>query len=464
MNILTRLFTRRGAGRTPAPDLPGELPMGGTETGLRPSDESRLRNLYGRFMVDFDLRATILDIRRMDRLDGRVKKIHVRTARAGTSGGLVLRGADAKGRLVKYWDDFSRRIGLWNRAKLESDWRGLMMEGNLPMQWVLDADHRVVSGIRMPAETIKPMVGEHGRFLDPAAAYEQWDMLSGQRVARFALWQLTLGRLSPDNVDDLGAMGRPYLDASRVVWQKLTMTEEDLVIRRRERAPLRTAHFLEGATADELESYRAAIEQDQRSITTNYYSNRKGSVSAIQGDANLDQIADVAYLLDTFFAASPAPKGLFGYVGDLSRDILEDLKRDFFEELDALADTLAWVYEQGFRLDLLLRGINPDAYDAWVEFAERKTETPNQSADRALKLQALGASRRTALEIAGLDPDTEEKRREEEMQAASPYPNPLNINRPSGAPKVSITPGNAPKGESATSIRTANRPAPGDEA
>ena len=146
---------------------------------------------------------------------------------------------------------------------------------------------------------------------------------------------------------------------------------------------------------------------NQQDITTNYFSNKKGSVTAVQGDANLDQIADVNYLLDTFFSGSPAPKGLFGYSGDLNRDILEDLKRDFFDELDGLQDELSWVYEQGFRLQLLLNGINPDDYDFEVSFAERLTETPNAKADRALKIMSVGASKSTVWEAAGLDPEQE---------------------------------------------------------
>ncbi len=78
--------------------------------------------------------------------------------------------------------------------------------------------------------------------------------------------------------------------------------------------------MLEGANKEELASYRDQVERDQaEGITTDYYLNKKGAVSPVQGDANLDQIADVAHLLDTFFSGSPAPKGLFGYVGDLSR-------------------------------------------------------------------------------------------------------------------------------------------------
>src|SRR5689334_2451873 len=98
----------------------------------------------------------------------------------------------------------------------------------------------------MASETLLPNVAPNGRFKDPRIAYEQYDLSTGTKVAAFALWQLTLVRLTPDNFDDLGAMGRPYLDASRAVWKKLIMTEEDLVMRRRQRAPLRMAHVLEG--------------------------------------------------------------------------------------------------------------------------------------------------------------------------------------------------------------------------
>jgi hypothetical protein len=406
--------------------------------------------------VDPDLRAAILDIREMDRLDPRVKKIHTRMARTSVKGGLRLRwGAGAESaRISRAWMAFERRLMLHRQEKLESDARGLAMEGNLPLQWVIGADGRVAGGYRMPSETLLPVVDGNGRLKDPAAAYEQYDLTTGMKLASFALWQLTLVRLTPDNYDDQGALGRPYLDASRTPWRKLTMTEEDMVIRRRERAPMRTAHVLEGATPEDLETYQAKVEEDQTTITTNYYLNRKGAVTAVQGDANLDQIADVVHLLDTFFSGAPAPKGLFGYADELNRDVLEDLKRDYFDEIDALQDTQAFAYELGFRLDLLLAGINPDAYDFEVVFAERRTDTPNQRADLALKYQAIGVDRGTAWDAAGLDPSVIRERLKEEAKNTDPYPDPGAYQDPPNRPRVSVTPGNAPKGESATSITT----------
>jgi hypothetical protein len=235
------------------------------------------------------------------------------------------------------------------------------------------------------------------------------------------------------------------------------MTEEDLVIRRRQRAPLRFAHILEGATAADLATYKSEVEHNQRvdSVCTDFYLNRKGGVTALQGDANLDQVADVVHLLDTFFTGSPAPKALFGYAAGLNRDILEDLKRDYYEEIDTLQDTLSWVYEQGFRLELLLAGINPDAERFYIRFVERRTETPNQAADRALKYQALGVPPELLWETAGLDPAVVKAEQEAQRKEADPYPDPNAITPAANQPKVSITPGNAPKGESATSISNA---------
>ncbi|MER2529282.1 MAG: hypothetical protein ABTR07_15265 [Candidatus Competibacter denitrificans] len=461
MTILTRLRDL-----LPTMSWPGWSRDYGTEIGRRTTEENSVRYLYQQMLPDMELRATILEIRRMDRLDPRVKKIHGRISRTATKGGLRLEwaGQESK-RIRRKWEAFSRRLSLDRPAKLESDGRGMVMEGNLAIQWVVSDGGEVVAGLRMPTETLMPLVNESGRLQSATAAYAQYDLTQGRRVAEFPLWQLTLERLDPASIDDQGALGRPYLDACRTAWRQLRMTEEDLVIRRRQRAPLRFAHVLEGAQKSELEAYKAATEYNQRTdtICTDFFLNRKGSVTALQGDANLDQIADIAHLLDTFFAGAPAPKGLFGYAGDLSRDVLEDLKIDYYDEIDALQDTQSWVYEQGFRLQLLLDGIDPDSENFHVIFAERRTETPNQAADRALKYQALGIPVELCWETAGLDAAAVQARVEDARNQANPYPDNMGATPVSPAssaqtprPNVSIVPGNAPKGESATTISTRN--------
>lgn len=423
-----------------------------SEVGRRATPEDQLKYLYRIMWVDPDLRQAILDIREMDRLDGRVKRIHSRVARDTIKGGLIMQQANENQALAREWDRFQRRLQLQRAEKIKSDALGLIKEGNLPYQWVLDQDRNITAGVRMPSETILPNVDASGRFRDVAKAYVQYDVNTGAELAIFPLWRMLMARFDPDNFDDMGAMGRPFLDASRTTWRKLTMTEEDLVIRRRMRAPLRVAHSLEGATPEQLDEYRKQVEKDQaEGATTDYYMNRKGAVTAVQGDAKLDEIKDIVLLLDTFFAGSPVPKGLMGYTDGLARDILEDLKRDYYDEVDVFQDTLAFVYEQGFRLQLLFKGINPDEEDFIIRFAERRTETPNQTADLALKWQALGLPQGMVWEEMGLDPAYVRLRKDWEAKNYDPYPDPAKIGTP-GRPKVSVTPGNAPKGESATSI------------
>lgn len=224
------------------------------------------------------------------------------------------------------------------------------------------------------------------------------------------------------------------------------MTDTDLVVRRRHRAPLRLSHVLEGANDIELRAYQDRVEANSDLITTDFYLNKKGSVTAVQGDATLGDIGDVTYLLDSFFAGTPLPKGMMGYTDGMARDILEDLKRDYFDEVDQLQDMLALVYEFGFRLQLLLRGINPDAEAFSITFAERRTETLSQTTDRALKLKALGLPPSMVWEELGYNAAAVEARRQSDAKHYDPYP------EPNAPPAVKVTPGNGRKGDSATDI------------
>ena len=237
-----------------------ENPLEHTEIGMRTTPERATHLEYAWEGIDYHHRAVVADIRRMDKEDGRVKRIHNRVARDVTRGGLVLLQATENERIKKEWQAFEQRLELNNAQKLKSDARGLVMEGNLPIQWVLNDAQQVARAVRMPSETIRPNVLPNGQFKDVQTAYSQHDYRSGKDIASFSLWQMTLARLDPDNYDDLSSFGRPFMDASREIWRKLRMTDTDLVIRRHHRSPMRLAHVLENATREEMEQYREATE------------------------------------------------------------------------------------------------------------------------------------------------------------------------------------------------------------
>lgn len=422
------------------------------ERGDRVDADTAVKRLYENMWLPSDRRAMVLTMRDMDRKDGRVKRIHSRVARDCIRGGLVMQANEPNSSeaLKRHWEGFKGRLQLDNAEKLKSDARGFVMEGNLPLQMVMDEAMNVIAAVRMPSETIVPVTDMGGRFKNPARAYEQRDVLTGETLASWAAWQMMMARLDPDSFDDLGSMGRPFLDACAVTWKKLNMTEEDLVIRRRMRAPLRMAHVLEGADDPAIAKYRKQVEGEKGEISTDFYLNRKGGVTAVQGDATLGDIEDVVHLLDTFYAGSPAPKALFGYTGGLQRDILEDLKRDYYDEIDGLQDTLANAYAVMFRIHLLFKGIDPATDEFTLRFAQRRTDTPNQVADLALKYLAIGLPDDMVFADMGLDPDLVRKKRIEQAERSDPYP--TDPGAPGAAARVSVTPGNARKGESGTAI------------
>lgn len=456
-NLLDRVADRRMRDR--GYKLPGEHEPS-TESGSRVRPLDQAARTYAEMWIDLEIRQSIHDVRLMDKQDPRVRRIHTRTARSAVKGGLVLEVGAGNEALKKRWREFEQRLGLDQRAKLESDFRGLMMEGNLPLQMVVSRPEvgrpQVIGAVRMPSETIMPRVGKDGRFEDVKRAYDQIEWPGNRVVASFALWQLKMVRLAPDNYDDWACLGRPYIDAGRKLWKQLTMTESDLVVRRRTRAPQQLHHNIPGATDPEMKSYQKNVEKDQAEGNwKDYYTNKKDAgVTAIGGDANLDQIKDIVLLLDSFFSSAPAPKGLFGYVDDIPRDILEDLKRDYAEELESMQELVAEAYQQAFALDLLLAGINPQAVDFQIRFKEPHALSVNQRADLALKRQAVGASMDTVWRTAGLDPDREKGNLEKEAEDLDPYPS--GVAGPEGGsgrqPRVSITPSNERKGDSGTSI------------
>jgi hypothetical protein len=151
--------------------------------------------------------------------------------------------------------------------------------------------------------------------------------------------------------------------------------------------------------------------------------------------------------------AGHCPKVWPGYTNGMARDILEDLKRDYYDEVDGLQDALAAGYAIAFRIHLLFKGIDPATDDFTLRFASRRTETPNQIADLALKYIALGLPPDMVYADMGLDPDYVREKQKEQSARTDPYPVPGSQGQPGGT--VSVTPGNAKKGESATSISNA---------
>lgn len=428
-----------------------------TESGTTYDGIPHARDPYLVFQVDHEYALVVEEVTRMDKEDGRVKELHSRIARDVTRGGIsfTTKDKDLPAKVREEANAFLNRCK-FTRERLKGHARFLVRDGELPLQWVVDEKLNVIGCRRLPPKSIRPNVDEKGQFRDVSRAYLQYDPMTNREIAAFALWQITHIRVDA-NPDDPGDRGRPKLDASRVTHKKLTMTEEDLVIRRRMRAPQRLAHVLEGATKEELDAYKLlnkdALENPLQ-VTSDFFLNKKGTVQTIQGDADLDQIKDVQKLLEDFFTGTGLPAHLLGYVNEINRDVYEDTLAAYYEILEEYQELLADGYEQGLRLQLLLQGVNADGYRYDLKFAGRKVESDNQLSDRMLKHQAMGIPKSMIWEQLGYDPEQVKKRRDEEAKESDPYAARYEGEvGGNGGGKITNVNGNRRKKESAISVK-----------
>ena len=433
-------------------------PLRSTDAGTTYAGSAISRQMAQLMGPPADFRAKVAAVGKMDREDGRVKRILSRVAGDATRGGfrLVMREGDDDLRLTGEAKSFIKSTGLNKRTRRKCHARSLLGSGELWLQWVLDEAGNISGCKLMPSETMKAVVDEKGKFKDPHKAFVQHDPTSGAELASFALWQITFVALD-GNPDDPGERGRPLFDSLITKGKQLFMTEEDLVIRRRVRAPMRFLHVLENAREEEIDAYKQRNKdtlEDPFSPQSDFFSNRKGTLSAIQGDANLGEIADVDKLEDDFFAGVPVPKFLLGKVGQISRDVFEDALEGYFEFLEDVQEMLADAYEEGYRLQLLLKGINPDAAEWDFKFQARTVESESSKRDRLLKEKALGVPPSMLWPQMGYDAGKVKEIRDKDRDELEPYPLLDEIDGAAGKGDLTIVQGNKRKKESAVTVGT----------
>ena len=339
-----------------------------------------------------DIRTKITEIEELDEADGQVKMLHKKLASMSTRGGVrfVMReGENAK--MDKIATAWIKRVNLDHReTRKQHAWR-LLKHGNLVLQNVISPAPRIESLVVMPTQTMRPLKDDRDQFPDPGKAYAQMDPMGMSVSTTFAKWQISWAAYDKE-ANKL--YGRPLIDAERKRARQIGVTDEDLVIRRRVRAWLRLLHTLEGASMAELEEYKEFNKEsleDPLRPDNDLYTNQKGGVQAIQGDANLDQIADVKYLNQKFYAGAGTHAHLFGpFAEEMNRDTYEDTLADLYELLEDIQEALCDCWEESLRIEFLLNGINSDAYEWDLKLLARKVETPNQQLDRALKERAVG--------------------------------------------------------------------------
>lgn len=357
----------------------------------RPMAQMRL------FAVENDRRSIITDCRTMYREDTRAKRIVRKLAKDAVKGGFTLAvegpNADEAKRVA---DEMLDRVGFWTHG---DDWvRMTLRDGDSFFELGATTAGDIVSVSRKPTLEMYRWSDDFDQFYDPARAFfwtEQPVMLNQPPgdATFLAEWQVIHAR---SEHDEGSRYGTPIFESARKAYKRMTEGELDIAIRRKTRAGMKYIHALEDASEADIEAYKARNKptlNDPFAAIADFFSNKRTTIQAIQGDANLADIADVMHHINTFLIASSVPASLIGYGHDLNRDVLEEQSSEYDEDKESLSD---WVAEQIviplIERQWLLKGIWPDGLTWSIEWASKKALTPAAFAEAAKALAALRAT------------------------------------------------------------------------
>ncbi|MHB0976890.1 MAG: hypothetical protein ACYC1U_06820 [Candidatus Aquicultorales bacterium] len=364
----TSLFTRRQAA---AP--------GTTMTGRQPDWPVQM-DLVEKFRIEMGRVASIKEANLLYKTLDPVKGVIRAIASNATMGGFKVVCEDERARPILE--------ACATRTKMNEKAAGFLRkgttEGDLFIQKVVDGTGKITDIKRMPALTLRRNSNDADEFDDPLKAFYQVDPLSGgyfalrpeeaYDVTWFAEWQIVHGRW--DHTDG-ERYGESLIFASRSSAKKIQEGSLDMAIRRKTRAGMKYLHALEGANEADLEAYKERNKKalaDKYAAIADFFSNKKTSIEAIQGDARLKEIDDVMFHVNLFFSGVPVPKAILGFEESINRDVLEEQTEQYLRELDTAEGWLTELYREILDFELLLNGILPETVDYALQWGDRRSK------------------------------------------------------------------------------------------
>lgn len=304
--------------------------------------------------------------------------------------------------------ELQTRLGL--NKKLQDLVRLSGRDGDSFYEIVVDDELNIVEASRKPTLRMRRNSNTADKFEDPGRAFYMLpDHYVGYDIPKDALfftqWQIIHARWEHD---DESRYGTPMWASATGPFKRVSEGETDMAVRRKVRAGMRLLHVVEGNEAD-VKSYK---EMNQKALDTptaahlDLFSNKPGSITAIQGDAHLNEIGDILHQVATMFAASDVPMELVAYGEGLNRDILGEKKDEYDESLD---DGREWVTEEFLKPLLerqwLLKGILPANVKYEIVWRLAKKLTPadlRDLGDGLARLRVLGVKEEIITSIAAM--------------------------------------------------------------
>ncbi|MCF8566903.1 portal protein [Alicyclobacillus tolerans] len=334
---------------------------------------------YEIFVLEWERRTLLRDLDLMVKRDARVDRANYVFGNAATRGGITVsvdsgrtkaiqkRAQDVLDKLMKE-TKINAHLPAWSRT--------ILRDGDIFLNVIAEMDPdgytaRIVRIKNLPAISMERLDDMTDSFPEIRRAFLQIDPITRQEIQAFPLWSVNHIRWKYEPGE---RYGRSQYYSGRAAWKKLQMTEEDLVVRRRTRAVQRRVHVVgdkdHPGTETEVNKYKALNRLDDPNnakVTTDYFINGLGDVRNLEGDAHLDHIKDVEYLLENVMIGTGVPLHILGFGRNVNRDIVNDQRKTYKEDVEGLQDLL----ENGdpgpfsglrsiFNMALALQRINPE--------------------------------------------------------------------------------------------------------
>jgi hypothetical protein len=349
-----------------------------------------------RFRGEMTRAEEIRTCRIMYRTDPRIKKAHRKYSQDMVKGGFVVKTSHAAA--LEAAKALQKRLNL--NHLLEDFGRLSQRDGNSFIQLEINEQMQICSLTRKPTLRMRRNSNEVDRFENPQRAFCLVnDRFLGTTLPTeggvwFAEWEMIHARWDHDEEERYGT---PMFASAVQAYRRVSEGEMDMAVRRKVRAGIRLLHVIENGSLSDIETYK---ENNKEALNTpfaallDYFSNKKGSIEVIQGDATLNQIDDVLHHIATMFAGSDIPMELVAYGDNLNRDVLGDKKDEYAETLEQGREWLTnEIIKPLLERQWLLAGILPESVTYEIIWRPHANITPamvRDLADASMRLRVLG--------------------------------------------------------------------------